>query len=206
MMDVKEIAYEIAKGLIETGVEGGYGSVSRSTAGDYPSIGCSQWEGERANELLARIPDGNYYAYRSYSDIRNSGDDLLGLRLKLESPEGQEAQLQQLSEDCKAYVHTLQQIATLDDSRCLIYAGIWCPTSHYVVRNFLQRREERGYNLRSLRGVYELFRDQYAAAAGCEEYALGYANRAERTYQYVASVDLTTPYGVPVYGDGPYGR
>ena len=74
------------------------------------------------------------------------------------------------------------------------------------MRNFLQRREERGYDLRSLRQVYELFRDQYAAAAGCEEYALGYANRAERTYQYVASVDLTMPYGVPVYGDGPYGR
>lgn len=81
-MTVQELAYEIAKGLVETGVEGGYGSVSRSTAGDYPSIGCSQWEGERANELLARIPDGDYYAHRSYSDICNSGDDLRGLRLK----------------------------------------------------------------------------------------------------------------------------
>jgi len=42
-MTKEELAQEIAKGLINTGVEGGFNAVSCSTAGDYPSIGCSQW-------------------------------------------------------------------------------------------------------------------------------------------------------------------
>ena len=50
-MTKEELARAIAKGIIETGIEGDYGSVSCSTAGDYPSIGVSQWEGERANRL-----------------------------------------------------------------------------------------------------------------------------------------------------------
>ncbi len=73
-MTIEELAKEIAKGLIETGIEGGYGSVSCSTAGDYPSIGCSQWEGGRADELLESIPGGEQYAHRTYSDLEYSGD------------------------------------------------------------------------------------------------------------------------------------
>ena len=38
----KSLAREIAKGLIKTGIEGGYDSVTKSTAYDYPSIGVSQ--------------------------------------------------------------------------------------------------------------------------------------------------------------------
>ena len=34
----KNLAKEIAKGLINTGIEGGYDSVAKSTAYDYPSI------------------------------------------------------------------------------------------------------------------------------------------------------------------------
>jgi hypothetical protein len=90
------------------------------------------------------------------------------------------------------YVETLQEIAALDDSRCMIYAGIWCPTSHYVVRNFLQHRQDRGFDLRNLEVMRDLFKTQYAAAAeipaNCYE---GYANRAENTYQYVAGLDLS---------------
>ena len=52
----KSLAKEIAKGIIATGIEGGYDSVAKSTAYDYPSIGVSQWEGNRANELLKAIP------------------------------------------------------------------------------------------------------------------------------------------------------
>ena len=37
-------------------------------------------------------------------------------------------------------------------------------------------------------------------------YRAGYANRAEATYQYVAGIDLTTPYGVPAYGFAGNGR
>ena len=38
------------------------------------------------------------------------------------------------------------------------------------------------------------------------KYREGYANRAENTYYYVAAIDLTTPYGVPVYGEAGNGR
>ena len=37
-MTTEELAREVAKGLVNTGVEGGFESVSCSTAGDYPSI------------------------------------------------------------------------------------------------------------------------------------------------------------------------
>ncbi len=199
-MTVEELAKEIARGLIETGVEGGYGSVSCSTAGDYPSIGCSQWEGGRADSLLESIPDGAYYAYRTYSDLEESGE-LGDLSALLESNEGQQAQLEQLAKDCEIYVEELQEIETLDDSRCLIFCAMWCPTSTYVVKRFLMNRQNE-YDLRNLRTVYDLFRYDYAKAAGCEEYWHGYANRADRTYWYAAEIDLTTPYGVPPYRGG----
>lgn len=188
-MTKEELAREIAKGIIETGIEGDYGSVSKSTAGDYPSIGVSQWEGDRANRLLASIPGGEHYAYRTYYDLKYSGKRW-GLKELLASEEGQQAQLEMLSEDCEEYVETLWEVPDLDDTRCTIYAGMWCPTSHYVVRNFLIRRQNRGYDLRDIDTVYELFRDQYATAAGCEEYADGYANRADITYDYVMNLEL----------------
>ncbi|MBO6292111.1 MAG: hypothetical protein J6N51_07635 [Selenomonas sp.] len=205
-MTRQEIAFEIAKGLVETGIEGGYNAVSCSTGGDYPSIGCSQWEGGRADDLLARIPGGSRFAGRTYSDIRSAGE-LEALAALLGSANGQYAQLEKLKEDCLDYVDTLQGIAFLDDSRCIIYAGMWCPTSTGVVARFIRRRQERGYNIRSLETMRDMFRDEYAQAAcipaNCYD---GYANRAENTFQYVAAIDLSTPYGVPVYGEGPFGR
>ena len=204
-MTVDELAKEIAKGLIETGIEGAFDSVSMSTAGDYPSIGCSQWEGARGDHLLSLIPNGDYFSERTYTSIVGTGE-LQELKDLLGSEDGQAAQLSLLTEDCKTYVETLQEIETLDDSRCMIYAGMWCPTSHYVVRRFLQNREDR-VNLRSLLAIRNVFRDEYAKAAdvpfNC--YA-GYENRAERTYQYVAGLDLTTKYGVLWYGQYEYGR
>lgn len=188
-MTKSELAREIAKGIITTGVEGGYGDVSCSTAGDYPSIGCSQWEGDRANLLLSRILSGDHFSYRSYSDIKYSGE-LWELKELLASAEGQNAQLNMLSDDCEEYVDELWKVEDLDDTRCTIYAGIWCPTSHYVVRRFLERRQERGYDLRDIDVIYSLFRNQYAIAASCEEYTEGYANRADVTYNYVMSLNL----------------
>ena len=205
-MTKHEIAYEIARGLLETGVEGGYEAVSCSTGGDYPSIGCSQWEGDRANKLLNKIPGGSRFVDRAYSDIEAAGE-LEELAELLDSEAGQRAQMEQLIDDCESYVEKLQTIVFLDDSRCIIYAGMWCPTSTSVVARFIRRRQERGYNIRSLETMRDMFRDEYAQAAcipaNCYE---GYANRAENTYQYVAAIDLTTPYGVPVYGEGPFGR
>jgi hypothetical protein len=53
----------------------------------------------------------------------------------------------------------------------------------------MTRRAERGYDINDLSVIYELFRDQYAAAAECEDYAAGYANRAENTFGYVAGLE-----------------
>ena len=207
-MTDEQLAYEIAKGIGKTGVEGGYDSVSCSTAGDYPSMGISQWEGigGRGDMLLSYIDSGEQFTGRTYSDICNSGE-LGDLAALLDSEQGQEAQNQILAADClEMYVPALKQVPNLDDSRCFIYAGVWCPTSHDVVRRFLTNRAY-DYNIRSLETLKNMFRNQYyVAAAVGEMYAAGYANRAENTYQYVARIDLTTPYGVPSYGEGPFGR
>lgn len=196
----KVLAKEIAKGLIETGVEGAYDSVAKSTAFSYPSIGCSQWEGGRADDLLAKIPNGEKFIGRSYADIKDCGE-LEDLKALLRSEEGKEAQLEQLASDCLEYVSALQLVPTLDDTRCLIYAGMWCPTSTWVVQSFLTHRSVR-CNLRSLSTLRDIFRDEYYISAGVgRAYQAGYANRAEATFQYVAGIDLTTPYGVPAYSE-----
>lgn len=201
----KSLAKEIAKGIIATGIEGGYDSVAKSTAYDYPSISVSQWEGNRADELLRAIPGGEEFVGRTYIDIKASGE-LPMLKELLRSDAGKQAALNQLSRDCLQYVEALQQVPTLDDTRCIIYAGMWCPTSTYVVKRFLENRFER-VNLRSLEALNKLFKNYYYIAADVGEmYRAGYANRAEATYQYVAGIDLTTPYGVPAYGYAGNGR
>ncbi len=187
-MTREELASAIAEGIIETHVEGSFDDVSCSTAGDYPSIGVSQWEGSRADDLLSRIPGGDYYSGRSYSDIVNSGE-LWALKNLLDLDEAREAQRQKLSEDCLNYVDALWEIPNLDDTRCTIYAGIWCPTSTSVVCRFLENRQWN-YDLRNLHTVRALFKYQYAHAAGCDEYAEGYANRADATYAYVDGLDI----------------
>ena len=59
-MTNEELALEIAKGLVGSGVEGAYNALTCSTAGDYPSMGCSQWEGinGRGDILLRYTVDG----------------------------------------------------------------------------------------------------------------------------------------------------
>lgn len=200
-MTDQELANEIANGIIETGVESGFDGVSCSTAGDYPSMGVSQWEGieGRGDALLGMIPGGEKFIGRSYLDIENS-DELDELSELLDSPEGQEAQRNLLAEDCLAmYVPTLKKVENLDDSRCFIYAGIWCPTSHNTVKTFLRNREY-SFDIRKLSVIRDIFRDEYAIAAGVgQEYADGYANRAENTFNYVSGLDLTTKYGIEEY-------
>ena len=201
----KSLAKEIAKGIIATGIEGSFHSVAKSTAYAYPSISVSQWEGNRADELLRAIPGGEKFVGRTYIDIKASGE-LPMLKELLRSDAGKQAALDQLSRDCLQYVEVLQQVPTLDDTRCIIYAGMWCPTSTYVVKRFLENRFER-VNLRSLEALNKLFKSYYWIAADVGEmYRAGYANRAEATYQYVAGIDLTTPYGVPAYGYAGNGR
>lgn len=201
----KSLAKEIAKGIIATGIEGDFDSVAKSTAYAYPSISVSQWEGNRADELLRAIPGGEKFVGRNYIDIKASGE-LPMLKELLRSDAGKQAALDQLSRDCLQYVEVLQQVPTLDDTRCIIYAGMWCPTSTYVVKRFLENRFER-CDLRSLEALNKLFKNYYWIAADVGEmYRAGYANRADNTYQYVAGIDLTTPYGVPAYGFAGNGR
>lgn len=201
----KALAREIAKGIIATGIEGDFDSVAKSTAYAYPSISISQWEGNRADELLRAIPGGEEFVGRTYIDIKASGE-LPMLKELLRSDAGKQAALDQLSRDCLQYVEVLQTVPTLDDTRCIIYAGMWCPTSTYVVKRFLENRFER-VDLRSLEVLNKLFKNYYYIAADVGEmYRAGYANRAEATYQYVAGIDLTTPYGVPAYGYAGNGR
>ncbi len=189
-MTDEQLAYEIAKGIGQTGVEGSYGSVSCSTAGDYPSMGISQWEGlgGRGDTLLSAIDGGSRFVGRTYSDIEASGE-LDVLSTLLDSPQGQEAQNRILAEDCLAlYVPVVKE--ALENAACIIYAGMWCPTSHNVVRRFLLNRIDR-YDLNNLEVLRDVFRDQYYIAADVgEQYAEGYANRANITYEYVASLNL----------------
>lgn len=196
-MEIKDLAYETAKGLVNTGVEGGYGSVSCSTAGDYPSMGCSQWEGigGRGDTLLGMIDGGDYYAGRSYSDIANNGE-LDALSALLDSEQGQEAQLQLLANDAVDYVNAAIN-GGLTDARCVIYASIWGPTSTYIEGKFISNRIARGYDIAAnLENLYQVWHDQYTDAADVgEQYRAGYENRADITYNYVSSLDLSA-YGL----------
>lgn len=196
-MTEQELSRAIADGLVNTGVEGGFDSVSCSTAGDYPSMGISQWEGigGRGDQLLSYIDGGSQYAGRTYSDLETTADDN-GITDKsklselLDSPQGHEAQLSILASDClDSYLPSLRSAGLTDDS-CIIYCALWCPTSDYVVMRFLQRRADRGYDINNLEVVHQLFREEYADAADCSEYAEGYANRADNIYAYVKSLPL----------------
>ena len=188
-MTDEQIAYEIAQGLINTGVEGPYNALSCSTAGDYPSMGVSQWEGSRGDYLLSWLDGGLKFIGRSYSDIEASGQ-LEELAELLGSEQGQIAQNQILANDCLQIY--LPSLSVLTNPLCKIYAGIWCPTSHRVVSIFVGNRLKRGYDINDLKTLYELFYNEYWVAADVGEYYReGYQNRAINTYNYVTDLDLS---------------
>lgn len=187
-MLIEELGKEIALGLINTGIEGGYGSVSCSTAGDYPSMGVQQVEGSRGDALLNSIPGGDKFVSRSYSDIENS-DELDELSELLNSDAGQAAQLAILQQDAQVYAQRAIDCG-LTDARCVIYAGMWGPTSTYIMGLFIKNRIDRDITA-NLENLNQVFYDEYADAAGCSEYEEGYQNRANNTYNYVAGLDLS---------------
>ena len=77
------------------------------------------------------------------------------------------------------------------DSKCVIYAGIWCPTSTMVVEIFVKNRIKWGYDVNNLAKLRDVFSEQYWKAADVgEQYRQGYANRADRTYDYLADHDI----------------
>lgn len=188
----KELAIEIARGIGKTGIEGAYNSVTCSTAGDYPSMGFSQWEGigGRGDYLLSWLDGGKRFAGRAYSDLKNAGE-LQALSNLLGTRQGEVAQNAILAEDCLSkYLPALKDVPGLVNEKCVIYAGMWCPTSHNVVRVFLQNRVARGYDINDLKVMRDLFYKQYAAAADCMYYLRGYQNRAVATYDYVNNLEI----------------
>ena len=202
---VEDIAYYVSKMLIETGVEGDFDAVTKSSKSDYPSIGCSQWLYDRADKILSQIEGGSQFVGKTYSSIVNEGK-LDELKSILKSKQGQEVQLTQLKEDCLNYVNDLRQIWWLDDTRCLIYAATWATTSVSTVHKFIEW--QRGHiNIRSLLALANEFASQYRSYFGVDEkYQLGYSNRAWRMYYAVAEIDLTSEFGIPEYGKGEFGR
>jgi hypothetical protein len=196
-MTKDELGREGALGLVNTGVEGGFGSVSCSTAGDYPSMGCQQLEGigGRGDELLNSIPGGGAFSGRAYSDIQSAGE-LDTLSALLDSSAGKDAQLSILQRDTSRYAQKVLD-AGLTDARCAIYAIIWCPTNEDTVKEFIEHRLSRGYDIAAnLDNLNQVFHDEYADAADCSDYAAGYQDRADATYNYVKCLDLTA-YGYP---------
>lgn len=188
-MDLRHLlAHEVAAGIIATGIEGAYDSVSCSTAGNYPSMGVSQWEGSRGDNLLSWIDGGRKFIGRTYSGIVDS-EELAELRAVLDSEQGRAAQLEILAADCLDYVDALMPY--ISNSKCVIYAGMWCPTSINVVRVFVRNRKNRGYDVDDLSALATVFEEEYyVAAAVSNAYKQGYANRARATYNYLAGHNI----------------
>lgn len=177
-----ELAEAIASGIAATGIEGSFASLTCSTGGDYPSLGISSWEGERADHLLAAIPGGDAFIGRTYSSL--TAKDRQTLTSLLNTKESRFIQRRQLGLDCRLYADMLFAIPGLGQGASAVYAGMWCPTSIYVVKTFLKNRAHR-YDLRNLHQLHRLFYDEYAKAAGCLAYEEGYKKRASVTYDYV---------------------
>lgn len=186
-MNGQTLSEWIAKGICETGIEGAYRSVARSTAGDYPSLGISQWEGTRADALLLSIPGGEYFTGKPYS-LLFAEHRIGSLMALLDSPAGRLAQQALLAADALSYVDALTRLG-LSEPGPIIYAGMWCPTSIFVVCTFLKRRSHR-VNLNDLASIHQIFYEEYARAADVMEYEEGDRNRAERTYEWVAGLSL----------------
>ena len=169
-------------------------------------LGSPEWLADRADNLLAKIPGGKKFIGKSYSYL-DDNDLLDELAEVLDTPEAQKVQLDQLAEDCVTYVKAVQAVPYMDDTRCAIYASSWCTISYIWVTGFLNKIQSDGVNVRSLKELAEAFADGFLDYCDLNErYREGYANRAWNVYYHVAAIDLTTDYGIPVYGEGPFGK
>lgn len=179
----EKAAIEIAKGLVATGVEGPYDTLVRSTAGDYPSIGCSCWEGARAEAIFKEIGLSEFAgrSFASFSDAEKSK-----IKLALGSDKGQQVQWAVLSKDTAGYVDEILKAVTVNNIRCLIYLGIWCPTSTYCVVRHAAKFSSVLDDLDKLNSAFIDGKTSYAlttsgVGAQLEE---GYRNRGNRILAY----------------------
>lgn len=187
----KIISSAFAKGLIETGIEGGYDSISKSNNGDYLSIGCSQWEGGRENPIL-HAAGGSKFIGLPFSSLtpalREELESLLSSQASID------AQHQLMASDCnEKYIPEINKITVINDIRCKIYTTMWMPTSTYVVAKFIDNRKDR-VNVNDLAALFLMFQSEYNIAAGFSDDAnvtKAYYERAKTIYDYCAALDLT---------------
>lgn len=179
----EKAAIEIAKGLVATGVEGPYDTLVISTAGDYPSIGCSCWEGIRADTIFKELGLSEY-AGRSFSSLSDS--DKSKIKLALGSEKGQQVQWAILSKDTAGYVDEILKTVTVNNIRCLIYLGIWCPTSTYSVVRHAAKFSSILDDLDRLNSAFIDAPTSYALTTSGlgTQYEDGYRNRGNRTLAY----------------------
>ena len=186
-MNTKDIARLVAVGLIETGVEGGYDNVCRSTAYDSICIGVSSWVGGRAQALLQQIPGTEDYQDRPYSDF--SEDEIDALAEILASDEGIAAQTDMLARDCEEYVEEVKG-AGLTDVKAIVFASMWCPTSIACVCRCIESAIEDEVDVDDIGKLARYFYDNYPRIADCEEYECGYRNRNNRTFIYTQKMEV----------------
>ena len=179
----EKAAIEIAKGLVATGVEGPYDTLVLSAAGDYPSIGCSCWEGIRADTIFKELGLSEY-AGRSFSSLSDS--DKSKIKLALGSEKGQQVQWAILSKDTAGYADEILKTVTVNNIRCLIYLGIWCPTSTHCVVRHAARFSSVLDDLDKLNSAFVDAPTSYALTTSGlgTQYEDGYRNRGNRTLAY----------------------
>lgn len=179
----EKAAIEIAKGLVVTGVEGPYDTLVISTAGDYPSIGCSCWEGARTDAIFKELGLSDY-AGRSFSSLSDA--DKSKIKLALGSDKGQQVQWAILSKDTAGYVDEILKTVTVENIRCLIYLGIWCPTSTYCVVRHAAKFSSCLDDLDKLNSAFIDAPTSYALTTSGlgSSFEEGYRNRGNRTLAY----------------------
>ena len=171
----KEIANAIAGGLIATGVEGAVDSVNPDDMGQ-PSIGISQWRDTRAIQLLKSIPGGTEFIPDMGMPMGQYRAEALAKVLANTDKQ----QLAQLADDCaNNYLPALAGIPGLSNGKCMVYIGMWMPTSTGLVRDFVNNRANR-FDINNLDDVHRMFANEYERAADVSSYGA----RPQQTYEY----------------------
>ena len=188
-MTNNDLIYYVANGLIETGIEGGTDNVCCSTADEKDSIciGVSSWEDERAEAILRKIHGLEEFAGVPYSELTEENLDTIAAGL--DSDEGVAVQRDTLAADSAWYIDEIKS-AGVENPRCIIYCGMWCPTSVHVVIACIGYAERDGIDINDVDELAAYFFDNYAYYAACEEYEEGYQNRSDITLDYVKNLEI----------------
>lgn len=190
------MAKAMAVGLLNTHVEGYYNSFTCSTGGNYPSMGFSQWEGSRGDELLKDLGLGQYAGKSNDTLIALGADKIIAAALNTEK--GHQTQMNKAITDMKNVLSNIRNILPdLTNTKCALYIGIWSPTTYFgeATCRFLKKRIDPD-KINSLEAVHAVFaNDGYAQwALGYDQSVFnanhdGYNNRANITYKYCSGIN-----------------